>query len=235
MKRGRGRGRALSREPGDDVLKAARTEAQSSPNPSTSASAQPQPSTSAIAHLSPSTSRVATPSASASQSPYTICDTRPPGLNSKKGTSGQPITIQTNFFRLEKTPSWSLYQYRVDFTPNVVNSGLRKALIAQQRPNFGCGYLFDGTLLYLSKKLPAATDPIIFQSKSREEDTYEIVLKFTSVVSMKTSASLQILNLILRKAMQGLKLQLVARNYYDAAAKVGTRNRMCLACALHPN
>lgn len=224
MKRGRGRGRALSREPGDDVLKAARTETQTLPNPSTSANVQPQPSTSAVAHPLPSTSRAATPSATVLHSPYTICDTRPPSLNSKKGTSGQPITIQTNFFRLAKSPSWSLYQYRVDFKPDVEHSGLRKALVAQQRQNFGCGYLFDGTLLYLSKKLTAATDPIIFQSKSREEDNYEISLKFTSVVSMKTSASLQILNLILRKAMQGLKMQLVARNYYDAAAKVRTQN-----------
>lgn len=213
MKRGRGRGRAVSREPGEDVLKAARTETQS----------QPQPSTSASEQQLPSTSRTATPPATTSRSAqpfYSVCDTRPANLNTKKGTSGQPITLQTNFFRLLKTPAWSLYQYRVDFTPEVIHSGFRSSLIAQQRENFGCGYLFDGTLLYLSKKLNATDDKIVFHSKSRENDNYAVELKFITVVSMKTSASLQILNLILRKAMQGLKLQLVARNYYDAAAKV---------------
>lgn len=217
MKRGRGRGRAVSREPGEDVLKAARTETQSQPQPSTSAREQPSPSTSRAATPSATTSGIVRPS-------YTICDTRPANLNTKKGTSGQPITIQTNYFRLLKTPTWSLYQYRVDFTPEVLHSGLRKALIAQQRENFGCGYLFDGTLLFLSKKLDATDNKIIFHSKSRENDDYAVELKFISVVSMKTSASLQILNLILRRAMHGLKLQLVARNYYDAAAKVGTSN-----------
>lgn len=208
MKRGRGRGRATSREPGDDVLKAARTETQSEPQASTSAREQPLPST----------SRSVTPLAIPSF--YDICETRPATLNSKKGTNGQAITIQTNFFRLLKSPKWLLYQYRVDFTPNVAISGLRRALIAQQREKFGCGYLFDGTLLYLTKKIDAPDDKIVLPAKSRENDEYSVELKFTSVVSMKTSTSLQILNLILRKAMHGLKLQLVGRNHYDAAAKV---------------
>lgn len=37
---------------------------------------------------------------------------------------------------------------------------------------------------------------------------------------MTESQSLQILNLILRRAMGGLELQLVGRNFYDPDAKV---------------
>lgn len=198
MKRGRGRGRALSEEADEDVLKMARTDTQTQPRPTTSTNVE------------------------SARSLESIYVTRPPALDSKKGTSGRPVTIQTNFFRLLKSPTWTLYQYRVDFTPTVDHIGLRKALIAQQRSEFGGGgYLFDGTLLYLTKKLETANDVIVFQSESRENVQYDVQLKFTSEVSMKTSTSVQILNLILRKALQGLQLQLVGRNYYDAAAKVG--------------
>lgn len=215
MKRGLGRGRALSREEDENVSKRACTESQSQPQPQTSAGVQSMPSTSRQARSPP------TAAARRANPLYTFCETRPTELNSKKGSSGIPINIQANFFRLLKSPSWSLYQYRVDFTPNVLDTRLSKALIAQQRPNFGCGYLFDGTLLYLTKKLEIVDGKIVFQSKSRENDDYAVELKFTSEVSMKTSTATQVLNLILRKATAGLKLQLVGRNYFDAAAKVG--------------
>lgn len=215
MKRGIGRARALSREDDDNVPKRACVESQSQPQPQTSASVQSVPSTSR------QTTPPSTAAAGRANPLYSICETRPTDLASKKGLSGTPVNIQANFFRLLKRPSWSLYQYRVDFTPEVLDTRLSKALIAQQRPNFGCGYLFDGTLLYLPKKLETVGDKIVFQSKSRENDDYVVELKFTLEVSMQTSMAMQILNLILRKATAGLKLQLVGRNYFDAAAKVG--------------
>lgn len=123
----------------------------------------------------------------------------------------------TNHFRLLKKPNWQLYQYRVDFAPNIELRGLRNRLIYEQKPTLG-GYLFDGTMLFLSIKLP--NDVTQFMAKDREGNPIQTTVKFVNLVSMATAASVQILNLILRRSMEALKLQLVGRNFFDAVAKV---------------
>lgn len=146
-----------------------------------------------------------------------IISTRPQNLQSKRGTAGQPISLMTNYFRLIKKPGWQLYQYRCDFQPNIELSGLRKRLIYEQKATFG-GYLFDGTVLYLTIQLPDETTR--FVSADREGNQIETTVRFVNVVSMTAAASIQVLNLILRRSMDALKLQLVGRNFFDAVAKV---------------
>lgn len=58
------------------------------------------------------------------------------------------------------------------------------------------------------------------ESHTRTDEVYNLTLKFTKFVAMDQPESLQILNLILRRATTGLNLELVGRNYYDPAAKV---------------
>ncbi|XP_037033212.1 protein aubergine-like isoform X2 [Bradysia coprophila] len=146
-----------------------------------------------------------------------IIRTKPQNVQSKKGTSGQPVTLLTNYFRLLKQPDWQLYQYRVDFSPPVELRGLRNRLIFEQKAVLG-GYLFDGTLLFLSVKLPEETTQ--FMSSDRDGHLIQTTVKFTNRVDMTTAISVQILNLILRRSMEALKLQLVGRNFFDAIAKI---------------
>lgn len=144
--------------------------------------------------------------------------TRPANVATKIGTTGAQINLTANYFRLIRKPTWKIYQYRVDFKPEVLLDGLRKYLIFTQKNTFG-GYLFDGTQLFLTKKLEGS-DVIEFMAKSRDEEEYMICLKYTTQVSMCESTALQILNLILRRSMAGLKLQLVGRNFFDPDASV---------------
>lgn len=146
-----------------------------------------------------------------------IIKTRPESVQTKKGKSGQPVSLLTNHFRLLKQPNWQLYQYRVDFSPPIELRGLRNRLIYEQKPTLG-GYLFDGTMLFLSVKLPK--DVTEFMSKDREDNPIQTTVKFTGPIDMTTAVSVQILNLILRRSMEALKLQLVGRNFFDAVAKV---------------
>jgi aubergine-like protein len=90
-------------------------------------------------------------------------------------------------------------------------------MLRQHHDLFG-GYIFDGTVMFLNHKLPQNFVELI--SKTKEDTLVKITLKYTGTVSSTDGQSLQILNLILRKAMEGLKLELVGRNYFDAAAKV---------------
>lgn len=146
-----------------------------------------------------------------------IIKTKPESLQSKRGTSGQQVQLTTNHFRLLKKPNWQLYQYRVDFSPTIELRGLRNRFIYEQKATLG-GYLFDGTMLFLSIKLPNQTTQ--FVANDREGNPFETTVRFVGLVSMETAASVQILNLILRRSMESLKLQLVGRNFFDAIAKV---------------
>lgn len=146
-----------------------------------------------------------------------ILRTRPQGLATKKGTKGNAVRLTANYFRLVKSTTWNLYQYRVDFAPSIELAGLRNRLIFEQKATLG-GYLFDGTVLFCAKRLP--NDMIQIMSKDRDDNPIQITIKFVALVSMNTSASLQVLNLILRRAMGGLHLQLVGRNLFDALAKI---------------
>lgn len=130
---------------------------------------------------------------------------------------GTPVNLVTNYFRLLKAPDWQLFQYRVDFSPVIELSGLRNRLIYEQKATLG-GYLFDGTVLYLTIKLPDETTQ--FMSKDRDGNPIQTTIRFLTTVSMRTAVSIQVLNLILRRSMQALNLQLIGRNFFDAVAKV---------------
>jgi aubergine-like protein len=49
-----------------------------------------------------------------------------------------------------------LLQYRVDFTPEIDHPGVKKALIRVHEQMIG-KYIFDGTLLYNTTRLPQVT------------------------------------------------------------------------------
>lgn len=69
------------------------------------------------------------------------------------GTSGTPIGLTANFFRIVSRPQWVLYQYHVDFNPPMESRRLRSALLFQHEELLGSAHSFDGALLFLPHKL----------------------------------------------------------------------------------
>lgn len=150
--------------------------------------------------------------------PLRLLYTRPTELKSKCGTSGQAITCEANYFRLKHQPTWRIYQYRVDFQPDVEDIKHRRYLIAQCKLG---GFLFDGTMLFVTGKIDDSDDVVEKMIMGRDNETpYRMLFKFTALVSTLESSSIQVLNLILRSAMKGLNLQMVGRNLYDPLAQV---------------
>lgn len=96
---------------------------------------------------------------------------------------------------------------------------MRKAFVASQRETFG-GYLFDGqNMIYLTQRL--AEEVTVFKVMSREEKEYKMTVKNTGTnIEPTDSTASQVLNVLLRRTMEGLKLQLVGRNFYDPENKV---------------
>lgn len=151
--------------------------------------------------------------------------TRPKTVTSKIGISGKLIQLQANYFCLDRKPDWQIYQYRVDFKPDVPSDRVRKYLVYTQKEMLG-GYLFDGTQIFVTKKLEG--DIIERTAKGRiDDETYLIIFKYAAQVSMSESTSLQVLNLILRRSMDCLQLQLVGRNFFDPDAKVRLFEMFC--------
>lgn len=152
--------------------------------------------------------------------PESLIYTRPKEIVSKVGITGQKITCEANYFRLAKQPNWNIYQYRVDFMPEVMDSRARNRLIATQRPMLG-GYLFDGTQLFITRSLDSETvTKVIPLREGEQENSYTVTIRLTRMVAMSETQSLQVLNLILRRAMDGLHLETVGRNKFDPDAAV---------------
>lgn len=64
------------------------------------------------------------------------------------------LPIMTNYFKLECAPDWHMYQYHVDFNPQIENKRMRIALLFHHSELLGETRAFDGMMLYLPKRLP---------------------------------------------------------------------------------
>lgn len=45
------------------------------------------------------------------------------------GSYGRPLDLLSNYFAVETTPQWRLYQYRVDISPDEDSTVVRKGLL----------------------------------------------------------------------------------------------------------
>lgn len=154
-----------------------------------------------------------------------VVHTRPDFVkHSKKGCSGRVVPVKTNYFRLMTVPNWTINQYHVDFVPEVDLTRTRKYLFRQHQALF-TGFIFDGAILYTSTKLPNEITELTSICKRRDEEdqVFKVKVKYIKEVAMTEEHSLMVFNNILRRAMEGLKLQLVGRNFYDAQAKIPIR------------
>uniref|UniRef100_A0A1I8PZG7 Uncharacterized protein n=2 Tax=Stomoxys calcitrans TaxID=35570 RepID=A0A1I8PZG7_STOCA len=148
-----------------------------------------------------------------------LVHSRPQDLVTKCGKIGAKVPVQANYFRILKKPHWSIHQYRVDFRPDVDLIRLRRAYLGQHKAILG-GFIFDGTVLFSTNHFTDQSEQKELLTKNREGETIQIILKHVGIVDVTDAQQIQVLNLILRRSMEGLKLQLVGRNFFDPRAKV---------------
>ncbi|GLV44692.1 aubergine [Carabus blaptoides fortunei] len=153
---------------------------------------------------------------------YDTLLTRPSNLSSKRGTSGTPIRLQANYFELLTKTDWCLYQYRVDFAPDEDRTRVRKQLLGQACRDKLPGYLFDGSMLFTSNRIQP--DPLELYVEppggAGTGENIRITIRLVGDVAQGDFHLIQFFNIIVRKCLSYMKLQLVGRNYYDAAARV---------------
>lgn len=141
---------------------------------------------------------------------------RPSTLVDKKGKIGAEVNLESNHFKLMTVPNWCLYQYRVDFVPEEDRTFVRKGMLRLHKEKVG-PHIFDGTLLYTNTRLP---DKMEFLTMRKCDNTpVNITICLVGTLSPEDPHYSVIFNIIMRKTLEYLELQLVGRDFYDAKNK----------------
>lgn len=112
---------------------------------------------------------------------------------------------------------WQIYHHHVEFSPTIENAAFKNALLVQQKETLG-GFLYDrGSSVYLIRQLDAEIE---FQTRDREGIEYLIKMRRVGLITAAEKEYLQVLNIIMIKALNALQLQLVGRDYFDPQASV---------------
>ncbi|KAM6246793.1 piwi-like protein 1 [Porphyrio hochstetteri] len=132
---------------------------------------------------------------------------------SKIGTSGTRIKLTANYFRLTSRPQWALYQYHVAYNPEMEARRLRSALLFQHEELIGKTHAFDGSVLFLPKKLGKKVTEVF--SRTRNGEDVRITITLTNELPPTSPTCLQFYNIIFRRILKMLNLQQIGRNYYN--------------------
>ena len=100
-------------------------------------------------------------------------------MGGRTGTGGSPLDVRSNYFQLVNKPDMHLLQYRVDFTPEVDHPGVKRALIRVHLQTLG-KYIFDGTLLYNTIRLPQPLE--LLSRRTSDGSDVRITLNFTNEI-----------------------------------------------------
>jgi len=146
--------------------------------------------------------------------------TKPESLDSKQGSGGNPMTVATNYFAMIQKPNWKLLQYRVDFSPPIEMTKVKKALLYRHKETLP-KFMFDGTLLFTTTKLSPDDSNIVLTTMSDlDKCEYTITIKLVGEIQPTDYNYIQFFNIVLRSAMEKLQLELIKRDYYDPKAAV---------------
>eukprot|EP00092_Neocalanus_flemingeri_P105822 GFUD01135700.1.p1 GENE.GFUD01135700.1~~GFUD01135700.1.p1 ORF type:complete len:203 (-),score=45.94 GFUD01135700.1:432-965(-) len=141
----------------------------------------------------------------------------PDNLNlvSKKENGGEK-----NVFAWVAKPKWRLMLYSVDMVPETDSTTARKRLLYVHKDKLASG-IYDGTVLYTNSTLTPGHQPLVLHSK-RESDGQVVIITIRLVEEMQPTDNnyTVFFNIILRRCMERMKMQLVGRNYYDPYAKL---------------
>ncbi|KFW03842.1 Piwi-like 1 [Eurypyga helias] len=132
---------------------------------------------------------------------------------SKTGSSGTIIKLTANYFRLTSRPQWALYQYHVGYSPEMEARRLRSALLFQHEELIGKTHAFDGSILFLPKKLGNKVTEVF--SRTRNGEDVKITITLTNELPPTSPTCLQFYNIIFRRLLKMLNLQQIGRNYYN--------------------
>ncbi|NXH16862.1 PIWL1 protein, partial [Bucco capensis] len=132
---------------------------------------------------------------------------------SKTGSSGTLIKLAANYFRLMSRPKWALYQYHVGYSPEMEARSLRSALLFHHENLIGKTHAFDGSILFLPKRLENKVTDVF--SRTRNGENVKITITLTNELQPDSPTCLHFYNILFKRLLKLLNLQQIGRNYYN--------------------
>nr|XP_056714838.1 piwi-like protein 4 [Euleptes europaea] len=133
--------------------------------------------------------------------------------NNKTGSSGIPIKIVTNLFGLWLPENWHLYQYHVEFSPELESRRLRLALLYSHAQFQLKAKVFDGATLFLMDKLENHVTEL--SCETRRGETVKITIRLIHQLPSSSPTCIQFLNIIFKKLLKKLSMHQIGRNFYS--------------------
>ncbi|XP_053312111.1 piwi-like protein 1 [Spea bombifrons] len=133
---------------------------------------------------------------------------------SKTGVSGSTIQLSTNHIKLVSRPQWVLFQYHIDYNPPMESIRLRSALLYQHEELIGKARAFDGTILFLPKRLNKVTE--VF-SQTRNGENVKITITLTNELPPTSPTCFHFYNIIFKRLLKMMNMKQIGRNYYNAS------------------
>ncbi|XP_060091172.1 piwi-like protein 4 [Heteronotia binoei] len=133
--------------------------------------------------------------------------------NTKTGSSGIPVKICTNLFGLWLPKDWQLYQYHVEFSPELGSRRLQLALLYSHTKFQLKAKAFDGATLFLTERLESNVTEL--SCETRRGEAVKITLTLVNQLPPGSPACIQVLNIIFKKILKKLSMYQIGRNFYS--------------------
>lgn len=157
---------------------------------------------------------------------YDVVKTRPEGMASKKGSTGRPIDLMTNYLGFKMRPDYCVFKYRVDFShqEELETDTRKKKILFRQHEKTLPAYLFDGTMCYTVERLfPVSQKDRTLTSSWEDREAGKnviviITLRLTGQVYATDNDYIHFFNMIKQQAIEQLGLKQMKRDYFDPKA-----------------
>lgn len=93
-----------------------------------------------------------------------------------RGTAGTTINVAVNYIKMSTDPDKGVFEYLVDFSPQIAAKNIRVKLLGKMRDVIGETRTFDGVTLYLPIKLEERVTNGEVEDKKGEK--YKISITF---------------------------------------------------------
>uniref|UniRef100_A0A8V5H178 Piwi-like protein 2 n=1 Tax=Melopsittacus undulatus TaxID=13146 RepID=A0A8V5H178_MELUD len=135
---------------------------------------------------------------------------RVPGV--KAAPRGSALALGLNSVRI-RCQNEAVFQYHITFSPEVECRSVRLAMLKEHQAVLGDVMAFDGSILFLPIQLPQ----LLTLRVQRRSDGQDVTISIQSTKVLEPSSDLCIpfYNVVFRRVMRLLDMQLVGRNFFE--------------------
>jgi aubergine-like protein len=113
-------------------------------------------------------------------------------------------------------PNWTIYQYRVEFHPEIEMKRWRYQMLKEhQQEILKSQYTFDGMGLYMLHRLENEETEVYSAHPAQPDEKVRITVKLTNELPPSSPVAIHIYNVLFRNGLKALNMQQVGRHYFS--------------------